>query len=159
MPVSQLHSIITVHTFRCSLILHSSLLTFLLSFACTSVFLAPMLNSDTGTLLTPSFQSESVLLYDWQFTANQFVLAPSPLRPTARIFFRNWTPAVIVLITSYLTREWVCHLQLLLALASAFILGSEPHGTHDHISLSQICNRSLSPGVMLQNFIILMLGT
>jgi hypothetical protein len=29
--------------------------------------------------------SQSELLYDWRFTANQFVLAPSPLRLTARI--------------------------------------------------------------------------
>jgi hypothetical protein len=32
-------------------------------------------------------------------------------------------------ITSSLTRGWVCHLQLLLTLASAFSLGSESHGT------------------------------
>jgi hypothetical protein len=31
-----------------------------------------------------------------------------------------------------LTRGWVCHLQLLLALASAVILGSKSHGTLDH---------------------------
>jgi hypothetical protein len=37
-----------------------------------------------------------------------------------------------------LTREWVCNLQLLLALASAVILSSESRGTHDHILLSQI---------------------
>jgi hypothetical protein len=30
----------------------------------------------------------SELLYDWWFTANQFVLAPSPLRLNARIFFQ-----------------------------------------------------------------------
>jgi hypothetical protein len=41
-------------------------------------------------------------------------------------------------ITSSLTRGWVCHLQLLLALASAFILGSESRGTREHILLSQI---------------------
>jgi hypothetical protein len=35
-------------------------------------------------------------------------------------------------------RGWVCRLQLLLALASAVILRSESHGTHDHILLSQI---------------------
>jgi hypothetical protein len=32
-------------------------------------------------------ESESELLYDWRFTANQFVLAPSPLRLTTRDFF------------------------------------------------------------------------
>jgi hypothetical protein len=37
-----------------------------------------------------------------------------------------------------LTRGWVCHLQLLLALASAFILGSESRWTRDHILLFQI---------------------
>jgi hypothetical protein len=30
---------------------------------------------------------ESELLYDWRFTANQFILAPSPLRATISIFF------------------------------------------------------------------------
>jgi hypothetical protein len=37
-----------------------------------------------------------------------------------------------------LTRGRVCRLQLLLALASAVILGSESRGTRDHILLSQI---------------------
>jgi hypothetical protein len=37
-----------------------------------------------------------------------------------------------------LKRERVCLLQLLLALASTVILGSESRGTHDHILLSQI---------------------
>jgi hypothetical protein len=37
-----------------------------------------------GQLLT---ERESDLLYDWRFTANQFVLAPSPLRITKRAFF------------------------------------------------------------------------
>jgi hypothetical protein len=42
-------------------------------------------------------ESESETLYDWRFTANQFILAPSPLRLTARIFIFNWALAVIVL--------------------------------------------------------------
>jgi hypothetical protein len=46
---------------------------------------------------TPLYsKSKSKLLYDWRFTANQFVLASNPLRPTTRLFF-SWTPAVIVL--------------------------------------------------------------
>jgi hypothetical protein len=45
-----------------------------------------------------SSESESESLYDWRFTANHFVLAPSPMRLTARILFLIWTPAVIVLI-------------------------------------------------------------
>jgi hypothetical protein len=31
-------------------------------------------------------ESESELLYDWQFTTNQFILATSPLKPTTGIF-------------------------------------------------------------------------
>jgi hypothetical protein len=38
----------------------------------------------------------------------------------------------------FLTTGRVCHLQFLLAFASAVILGSEFRGTHDHILLSQI---------------------
>jgi hypothetical protein len=69
------------------------------------------------------------VLYDWQFTAKQFVLAPSPLRLTARIFFSQLnTCGHSPYITSSLTRGWVCHLQFLLALASAFILLSESRG-------------------------------
>jgi hypothetical protein len=32
-------------------------------------------------------ESEAELLYDWRFTANQFVLAQSPLRLTTRDLF------------------------------------------------------------------------
>jgi hypothetical protein len=41
-------------------------------------------------------------------------------------------------IASSLTRGWIYRLQLLLVLASSFILGSESRGTRDHILLSQI---------------------
>jgi hypothetical protein len=37
--------------------------------------------------LTDPLQSQSQLLYDWRFTANQFVLATSPLSLTTSIFF------------------------------------------------------------------------
>jgi hypothetical protein len=37
-----------------------------------------------------------------------------------------------------LSDKWTGHLQLLLALPSAVILGFESLGTHDHILLSQI---------------------
>jgi hypothetical protein len=73
--------------------------------------------------------SESELLYDWRYIANQFVLAPSPLRLTARNFFLSQlnTCRHSPYITTSLTRGWVCHLQLLLTFASAFILGSKFH--------------------------------
>jgi hypothetical protein len=38
----------------------------------------------------------------------------------------------------FLTRGWVCRLQVLLGFASVVILRSESLGTHDHILLSQI---------------------
>jgi hypothetical protein len=84
-------------------------------------------------------ESESELLYNWWFTANQFVLVTSPLRLTTGNFIFQLnncgdSPYVI----SSLTRGWICLLQMLLVLASAIILKSESHGTHDHILLSQI---------------------
>jgi hypothetical protein len=48
-------------------------------------------------------------------------------------------------------RGWVCRLQLLLALASAFILKSESLMTHDHILPSQI--RDPQPGGQVPIFI------
>jgi hypothetical protein len=84
-------------------------------------------------------ESESELLYDWRFTANQFVLATSPLRLKTSIFF-FWQNTCFhnPYVTSSLTRGWVYRLQLLLVLASAVIFRSESRGTHDHILLSQI---------------------
>jgi hypothetical protein len=73
------------------------------------------------------------------FTANQFVLATSPLRPTTSTFiFQLNTCGYSPYETSSLTRGWVFRLQLLLGLASAVILMFESRGTHDHILLSQI---------------------
>jgi hypothetical protein len=95
----------------------------------------------TQTPLPPNCQSqsESELLNDWKFTANQFVLAPSLLRPTTRIFiFQLNTCGYSPYVTSSLTRGLVCCLQLLLALASAIILSSESRGTHNHILLFAI---------------------
>jgi hypothetical protein len=94
---------------------------------------------DNETFNRSTSESESELLYDWRFIANQFVLATSPLRPTTGNFIfqlNTWGHSPCV--TSSLTRGWVCGLQLLLVLASAVILRSESRGTHDHILLSQI---------------------
>jgi hypothetical protein len=83
-------------------------------------------------------ESGSELLYDWRFTANQFVLAPNPLRLTARVFFRLNTCGHSPYVTSSLMRGWGCRLPLLLARASAFTLRSESRRTHDRILLFQI---------------------
>jgi hypothetical protein len=84
-------------------------------------------------------ESESELLYDWRFTANQFVLATNPLRLTTSNFILQLnTCGYSPYVTFCLIRGRVCSLQLLLVLASAVILRSESRGTHDHILLSQI---------------------
>jgi hypothetical protein len=84
--------------------------------------------------------SKSKLLYDWRFTASEFIFAPSRLGLTAvNIFVFQMNPCGHSLyVTSSFTRRWVCRLQLLLALASAVILRPGSRGTHDHILLSQI---------------------
>jgi hypothetical protein len=72
---------------------------------------------------------------------------PSPLRITTSDFFFQLNPCGhSPYVTSSLMRRWVCHLHLLLALASTVILGSESSGTHDHILLSQIQVSSILEG-------------
>jgi hypothetical protein len=56
--------------------------------------------------------------------------APWDSRPA--IFFQLNTCGHSPHVTSSLTRGWVCHLQPLLALASAVILGYESRGPHNH---------------------------
>jgi hypothetical protein len=68
-------------------------------------------------------KSESELLYDWRFTASQFVLATSSLRlTTSNSLFQLNTCGYSPYVASSLTRGWVCCLQLLLVLPSAVIL-------------------------------------
>jgi hypothetical protein len=53
--------------------------------------------------MSQSQESESELLYDWQFTANQFVSAPSLLRPmTSNFFFQLNTCGYSSYVTSSL---------------------------------------------------------
>jgi hypothetical protein len=84
-----------------------------------------------------------VLLYDWRFTAYQFVLATGPLRlTTGKFIFKLNTCGYSPYVTFSLARRWVCRIQLLLILASAAILRPESRGTLDHILLSQIRDSS-----------------
>jgi hypothetical protein len=55
-----------------------------------------------------------------------------------QIFIIVWQLRVCWFGAPSLTRGWVCHLQLLLTLASAFIFRSESRRTRGHILLSQI---------------------
>jgi hypothetical protein len=90
--------------------------------------------------------SESELLYDWQFTANQFVLATNLLRVTTRIFFQLNTCNCSPYIISSLTRGWVSCLQLLLGLTSSVILRSESSGTLIRDSLEGQGGPVIAPG-------------
>jgi hypothetical protein len=76
-----------------------------------------------GYRFRPLTNSESDLLYDWRFTANQFVLAPSFLWITTREFFFQLnscgnSPHV----TSSPTRLWVCLLWICLAFFRMYVL-------------------------------------
>jgi hypothetical protein len=90
------------------------------------------------TLTQTPAESDSKLLYDLQFTANQFILATSPLGLTTSNFFQLNTCSFSPYVISSLTIRWVCRLQLLLDLASSVILRSDSRGTHHHVLLSQI---------------------
>jgi hypothetical protein len=101
-----------------------------------------------GSFQTEIFLLESELLCDWRFTTNQFTLATNPLRPTTSSFiFQMNTWGYSPYLTSSLTRGWICSLQLLLALASPVILGSESRMTRDHILLSIRCSPNLEDQV------------
>jgi hypothetical protein len=66
-------------------------------------------------------------------------LSAKPLETQGQnFFFQLNTCGHSPYVTSSLTRGWICRLQLLLVLASAFIFRSESRRTHDHILLSQI---------------------
>jgi hypothetical protein len=101
------------------------------------------------SILSQCQNHESELLYDWRFTANQFVLMTSPLRlTTSNFIFQLNTFDYSPYVTSS-PRAWVCRLQLLLVLACAVILKPESHGNHDHILLSQIWDSHQPEGQVL----------
>jgi hypothetical protein len=67
------------------------------------------------------------------------------------IFFRQLR--VCYFVAPSLTRGWVCNLLLLLVLASAVPLGSEPRGTQTHILLSQFLRLPQPRGPGPRNYI------
>jgi hypothetical protein len=72
-------------------------------------------------------KSQSNLLYDWRFTANQIVLASGPLRPKTRDFFFQLNSCDnSPYVTSSLTWRWVCLLWICLAFSQVYI----PHVYH-----------------------------
>jgi hypothetical protein len=72
-------------------------------------------------------QSESELLYDWQFTASQFVLVTSPMRlKTSNFIFHLNACGYSPYVTPSLTRGWFCRLWLLLVSPAQSFSGSSP---------------------------------
>jgi hypothetical protein len=63
---------------------------------------------DTASTLTGLSKLKSKLLYDLRFTANQFVFAPSPLRPAIRDFFQLNACCSSPCLISSLARKWIC---------------------------------------------------
>jgi hypothetical protein len=79
-------------------------------------------------------ESESELLYDWRSTANQFVLATGPSRPTTSNFiFQLNTCGYSSYVESSLTRGWGLSFTIAAVFSSAVILRFESRGAHDHI--------------------------
>jgi hypothetical protein len=67
--------------------------------------------------------SQPKLLYDWRLTANQFLLASTPLRPTTRGFSFPQLNCYGInpYVTSWLTKRWVCLLWICLAFRQVYI--------------------------------------
>jgi hypothetical protein len=84
-----------------------------LSLFCSEIRLTPFSKS----------KSKSKLIYDWRFTANQFVLASIPLRLTTREYFFSQLTLYgnSPYVTSSLTRRWVCLLRICLAFRQVYI--------------------------------------
>jgi hypothetical protein len=94
-------------------------------------------NSLPTAKLTHKSKSKSKICYGWQSVIQSVLVSSSVWNPRPDFWYCQ-TVSCLWCGVPYLTRGQVCHLQLLLALASAVILWSESHGTHDHILLSQI---------------------
>jgi hypothetical protein len=103
-----------------------------------ATLLGPLERANLNHWTTHVRERKRELLYDRRFTANQLVLATSPLRLTTSNFFQLNTCGHSPYLTSSLTRGWVCSLQFMLVLASAVICRSEYRRILDHILLSQI---------------------
>jgi hypothetical protein len=83
-------------------------------------------------------KAKSKLCCDRRSVGQSVLVSSTHLGLTTRFFITVRELRVCWCGALSLTRERVCRLQLLLGLANAVILGSESHGTRDHILLSQI---------------------
>jgi hypothetical protein len=103
-----------------------------------------------ASCLTTTSESESELLYDWRFTANQFVLVPSLLRLTTFFF--------VVVAIEPLQSKSLCNIlsDERISLSLLNMLGlCQAHMSHlqhdiENSSFYSICNSSVSPGISKQ---------
>jgi hypothetical protein len=94
-------------------------------------------NGELNNLLSSLSQSQSYITTDGQSASLSWNKAPIwGLRPD--FCYCQTVAGLFMWGALSLTRGRVCRLQLLLALASAVILGSESRGARDHILLPQI---------------------
>jgi hypothetical protein len=93
-------------------------------------------------------QSQSQRCYDRR-SFGESVLVSSFILDRRPDFLYCQTVAGLLMWGALSDERTACHLQLLLALASAVILGSESHGTNDHILLPQILDSSNLEGQVL----------
>jgi hypothetical protein len=93
----------------------------------------------TRRLAPISRKTPALLTAVWRFSSNQRQshIATDGQSISDQIFFTVWQLQSCFCGAPSLTRGRVCLLYMLLALASAVFLGSEPLGTRDHILLSQ----------------------
>jgi hypothetical protein len=69
----------------------------------------------------PKSRSKSELLYNWWFTANQFILATGSLRAMTRDFFQLNSCCDSPYVRSSLMKRWVCILWICLAFCQVYI--------------------------------------
>jgi hypothetical protein len=97
---------------------------------------------------SPQQKSKSKLLYDWRFTANQFVLELGPLAHDKRIFFQLNSCGNSPYVASSLTRRWVCLLWIRLTFRQVYVQHIRVYTQHvtENFSFCTTQKSSISTG-------------
>jgi hypothetical protein len=78
-------------------------------------------SQETPWILSSQSKSKSVLLYGWQFAANEFILSWSPLRLMTRDYFQLNPCGHCPYVTSSLMGKWGCFFWICLAFHQVYI--------------------------------------